>query len=287
VGVSSLARSSPQESALTRREGHRPHVGRHIETPIVITLRFRRFDVVPSKRRLLCDGLPIDIGGRAFDLLLILLQSRGELVTKEKIVSYVWPSTVVDESNLRFQMASLRKALGEDRDVIKTIPGRGYLIATDEPLAEAVKPGSPADAHVHPCLGIAKACDPQKIPLVVVIDDDEATREALHGLLTAVGWRVETFASVQSFVGRSSPSLPDCLVLDVWMPGRSGLDFQSELVSMGQAVPVIFISGQADIPMSVRAMKAGAIEFLTKPVHHEELLAAISTAVAASLQIDE
>ena len=94
---------------------------------------------------------------------------------------------------------------------------------------------------------------------------------------------MEIFASVQSFINRSSINTPDCLVLDVWMPGRSGLDFQSELVSVGHAVPVIFISGQADIPMSVRAMKAGAIEFLTKPVRHEELLAAISLAVGSSI----
>ena len=280
MSVSSTAGSFLQDAALIRREGHRPHIVRNADTPIVATLRFRRFDVMPSERRLLCDGLPVDIGGRAFDLLLILLQSRGELVTKERIVSYVWPSTVVDESNLRFQMASLRKVLGEDRDVIKTIPGRGYLFAMEELSAVIAKQDLPLDPNDHHRMPRTQAGDPSRIPLVVVIDDDEATREALHGLLKSVGWRVETFSSVQSFVARSPGCPPDCLVLDVWMPGRSGLDFQSELVSVGQTVPVIFISGQADIPMSVRAMKAGALEFLTKPVRHEELLAAISSAIA-------
>ncbi len=197
-------------------------------------------------------------------------------------MSYVWPSTVVDESNLRFQMASLRKILGEDRDVIKTIPRRGYLFTLEDVSEGLAKQVSPAYPIVHHRVPSAPEGQSHGIPLVVVIDDDESTREALNGLLKSVGWQVETFPSVQAFVGRSSGSTPDCLVLDVWMPGRSGLDFQSELVSVGQTVPVIFISGQADIPMSVRAMKAGALEFLTKPVRHEELLAAISLAVAKS-----
>jgi DNA-binding response OmpR family regulator len=239
------------------------------------TVQFRRFHVVPSERRLLCDGRAVEIGGRAFDLLLILLNSRGILVTKDEIVSYVWPSTVVDESNLRFQMASLRKALGEDRDVIKTIPRRGYLFASEAERA-------PSERRVQPDAGFDGRVDSSaEKPLIAVIDDDEATREALHGLLRSVGWRVETFASVHAFLNTVPRCTPQCLILDVWMPGRSGLDFQADLASVGLDVPVIFISGQADVPMSVRAMKAGAVEFLTKPVRHEELLAAISLAVGS------
>jgi DNA-binding response OmpR family regulator len=239
---------------------------------------------MPGARLLLRDGHPVEIGGRAFDLLLRLLRSRGTLVTKEEIVSYVWPCTVVDESNLRFQMASLRKALGGDRDVIKTIPGRGYLFITDsvsDPTGARTSSSAPG-AVLDLATRWTKADHP---PLIVVIDDDEATRQALHGLLRSVGWRVETFASVRLFVNRASRCIPQCLVLDVWMPGGSGLDFHSELVAVGQTTPVIFISGQADVPMSVRAMKAGAMEFLTKPIRHEELLAAISSAVGAGAAI--
>src|SRR5947209_1817974 len=93
-------------------------------SPAAADLRFRNFQVLPGERLLVRDGLPIDLGSRAFDLLLILLQSRGTVVSKNEIVQHVWPSTLVDESNLRFQMACLRRALGEDRDVIKTVQGR-------------------------------------------------------------------------------------------------------------------------------------------------------------------
>jgi FixJ family two-component response regulator len=118
-------------------------------------------------------------------------------------------------------------------------------------------------------------------PLIAVIDDDRATREALGGLMRSVGLRVELFESVQSFLGRRRSTQPECLVLDVMMPGRSGLDFIDDLATQNSRLPVIFISGEADIRMSVRAMKAGAIEFLTKPVHHQELLDAIKSAIEA------
>jgi FixJ family two-component response regulator len=116
-------------------------------------------------------------------------------------------------------------------------------------------------------------------PTVVVIDDDGSIREALEGLLRSVGLRVELFASVQEFLGSPRPSRPACLVLDVRLPGRSGLDFHDDLVRENFPLPVVFISGHADVPMSVRAMKAGAVEFLTKPVRHQDLLDAIQLAI--------
>jgi FixJ family two-component response regulator len=116
-------------------------------------------------------------------------------------------------------------------------------------------------------------------PTVVVIDDDQEIREALQGLLRSVGLRVELFASVQEFVGSGRRDLPGCLVLDVRLPGRGGLDFHDDLVRANVHMPVIFISGHADVPMAVRAMKTGAIEFLTKPVRHQDLLDAIQRAV--------
>ncbi len=114
---------------------------------------------------------------------------------------------------------------------------------------------------------------------VVVIDDDEEVRKALQGLLRSVGWRAELFASVQEFLASARPEPPGCLVLDVRLPGRSGLDFHDDLVQANIRMPVIFISGHADVAMSVRAMKAGAVEFLTKPVRHQDLLDAVQRAV--------
>jgi len=115
---------------------------------------------------------------------------------------------------------------------------------------------------------------------VAVIDDDPDIREALGGLLRSVGLGVELFASVHEFLAAARPNRPECLVLDVRLPGRSGLDLQDELAKANVHLPVIFISGHADVAMSVRAMKAGAIEFLTKPVRDQDLLDAIQLALA-------
>jgi len=121
--------------------------------------------------------------------------------------------------------------------------------------------------------------DDEARPIVVVIDDDLEIREALQGLLRSIGLRVELFGSAQEFLDRARADVPGCLVLDVRLPGRSGLDFHEDLVKANIHLPVIFISGHADVPMSVRAMKAGAVEFLTKPVRHQDLLEAIQRAI--------
>jgi FixJ family two-component response regulator len=116
-------------------------------------------------------------------------------------------------------------------------------------------------------------------PTVIIIDDDKDIRDALEGLLKSVGLRTKLFASVQDFLDSDLPSGLRCLVLDIRLPGRSGLDFYDSLVAENVFLPVVFISGHADIPMSVRAMKAGAVEFLTKPVRHQDLLDAIHLAI--------
>jgi FixJ family two-component response regulator len=114
---------------------------------------------------------------------------------------------------------------------------------------------------------------------VFIVDDDPSIRVALENLVSSIGQQVETYAAAQDFL-RDCPRDPaGCLVLDVQMPGLSGLDLQSELRHAGIHLPVIFITGRADIPTSVRAMKAGAVEFLTKPVSDSELLAAIDQAL--------
>lgn len=110
---------------------------------------------------------------------------------------------------------------------------------------------------------------------VFVVDDDAAVRESMSELFASVGLPVETFASTAEFLKKKQSDGPHCLVLDVRLPGLSGLDLQADLVKAGAQLPIIFVTGHGDIPMSVRAMKAGAIEFLTKPFRDQELLDAV------------
>ena len=119
----------------------------------------------------------------------------------------------------------------------------------------------------------------QEQPVVYVVDDDAGVRQALDSLIRSVGFNVQTFESAQDFLNGKRTSVPGCLVLDVRMPGLSGLDLQRDLVEADIHLPVIFVTGHADIPMSVRAMKAGAAEFLTKPVRDQDLLDAIQQAI--------
>ena len=116
-------------------------------------------------------------------------------------------------------------------------------------------------------------------PVVFVVDDDARMRESLRRLITSVGFRVEVFASARAFLEAPRPEAPGCLVLDVRLPGLSGLDLQRELVETDAELPIVFVTGHGDIPMSVRAMKAGAIEFLTKPFREQELLDAIRSGI--------
>jgi len=118
-------------------------------------------------------------------------------------------------------------------------------------------------------------------PVVFVIDDDRMIRDGLQSLIKSVGLRVETFASAPEFLAAKRPDGPSCLVLDVRMPGLSGLELQLKLSEDSTRIPIIFITGHGDIPMSVRAMKEGAQEFLTKPVRGQDLLDAIQKAIAS------
>src|SRR6476620_11743425 len=117
--------------------------------------------------------------------------------------------------------------------------------------------------------------------VVYVIDDDASVRDSLKSLLGSVGWHVELFESADDFLQSQRPDLACCLVLDVRLPGLGGLEFQSELAKAGTDVPIIFITGHGDIPMTVQAMKAGAVEFLTKPCRDQELLDAVRSAIDA------
>jgi FixJ family two-component response regulator len=118
-----------------------------------------------------------------------------------------------------------------------------------------------------------------EVPIVFVVDDDRSVRESLRRLFTSVGMTVEVFPTAQAFLSAPRADAPGCLVLDVRLPGLSGLDLQRELADMNATLPIIFLTGHGDIPMSVRAMKAGAIEFLTKPFREQDLLDAIRQAI--------
>src|SRR5664279_157193 len=119
-------------------------------------------------------------------------------------------------------------------------------------------------------------------PVIFVVDDDASVREALDSLIRSIGLNVQVFGTTEEFLQAKRPDVPGCLVLDIRLPGLSGLDFQREMAKSNIHIPVIFITGHGDVPMSVRAMKAGAIEFLAKPFRDQDLLDAIH----AGIEID-
>lgn len=115
--------------------------------------------------------------------------------------------------------------------------------------------------------------------VIAIVDDDPSVREGLDSLIRSVGWRVETFASAQEFLARPGVEAPSCLVLDLQLPGLSGLDLQKWMAEAGLEIPIVFLTGHGNIPTSVQAMKAGAVEFLTKPFDEQDLLHAIQEAI--------
>jgi FixJ family two-component response regulator len=121
-------------------------------------------------------------------------------------------------------------------------------------------------------------------PTVFVVDDDASIREALSSLVRSIGLSVETFSSAREFLQHKRAEAPSCLVLDVRLPGMSGIEAQRELAVADNQIPIIFITGHGDIPMSVRAMKAGAVEFLTKPFRDQDLLDAVQQAIEQDVE---
>jgi DNA-binding winged helix-turn-helix (wHTH) protein len=178
-----------------------PQVGAQ---PVVLTgmIRFRDFEVWPGDRLLLRRRQPVCIGSRAFDLLVVLLRSRGEIVSKEAIFEYVWPSTTVEESNLRFQVASLRKALGVDRELIKSIPGRGYLFAADQDAEQEFEACSTASGRMllHNVLRHAGS-GPAMIEPRGAVGTGATGDEALEMLLRSAGKLVAAYGSIDAILG--------------------------------------------------------------------------------------
>jgi FixJ family two-component response regulator len=131
----------------------------------------------------------------------------------------------------------------------------------------------------------SKSANPSTEPFVAVVDDDQSVRDALDSLFRSVGLATRLFASADALLKDKLPDAPGCLVLDVRLPGISGLDFQERLSAQGVTLPTIFMTGHGDIPMTVRAMKAGATDFLQKPFRDQEMLDAVNNALARSRQI--
>jgi FixJ family two-component response regulator len=125
---------------------------------------------------------------------------------------------------------------------------------------------------------------PEQQPVVLVVDDDPSVRAALTRLFRTVGLQTEVFGSTAELLQSNLPDVPSCLVLDVRLPGQSGLDFQAELIKANIHIPIIFMTGHGDIPMSVRAMKEGAVDFLAKPFRDQDMLDAVTTAVGRDRQ---
>jgi len=119
-------------------------------------------------------------------------------------------------------------------------------------------------------------------PIVFIVDDDISVRESLESLVFYSGWQSQAFASAREFLARPRPRVPSCLILDIGLPDLNGLELQERIGADQSDMPIIFITGQGDVPTTVKAMKAGAIEFLTKPLHNAELLSAIGSALARS-----
>jgi FixJ family two-component response regulator len=121
--------------------------------------------------------------------------------------------------------------------------------------------------------------------IIAIVDDDASVREGLQSLIRSAGWRVDTFVSAQDFLGRLGAQAPSCVILDLQLPGLSGLDLQQRMAEAGLEIPIVFLTGHGDIPASVQAMKAGAVEFLTKPLDEEKLLQALQEAIERDRRI--
>jgi DNA-binding response OmpR family regulator len=243
-----------------------------------VVFRFGGFVVAPTARYLSLHEKRVVVGSRAFDLLLVLMASRGTVLSKRELMERVWPDTIVEENCLRVHIAALRKALGDYAGAIRTIPGRGYVwtaMIEVTTLDDAGAVSGPCGARP---LELSRKT-PTVQPWAAVIDDDPGVREAVCSLIESVGMAAKPFATIGDFLEHSESTEPACFVLDVRLPGRSGLDFLDDLMAQQVKIPAICISGYADVPMSVRAMKAGAREFLLKPIRHQDLIEAIQRVV--------
>lgn len=235
-------------------------------------IRLGQATISLERREAFLDGRPLRVGGRAFEILSVLMQADGRIVSKDELITQVWPDTVVEENNLQVQISSLRKLLGE-KELIQTVPRRGYrLLKEREPPLPPFHPAPSTPLSTEDQATI----DPDTVP-VFIVDDEASVRTALSRLLRAEGIAHRVFASAEELLGADLDIGPACLLLDVSLPETTGLELQSALGQRGHPWPIVFMTGFGTIPMSVQAMKAGAVEFLTKPFNDDQLLGILRT----------
>lgn len=232
-----------------------------------------------ERREAYVQGRPVNVGGRAFDVLTTLIRAGGRIVSKDELIESVWPDTVVEENNLQVHISALRKVIG-NREWIQTVHRRGYRLLDPESRMPTSMDAY-STLHREPN---SDAVDDmtRSSTFVYVIDDDYMVRTALGRLLDAEGIRYMVFKSAEDFLDASLPDAPACLLLDVELPLATGLDLQAELNTRGQPWPIIFMTGHGTIPMTVQAMRAGAVEFLTKPFEEDDLLKALNLVLEAA-----
>lgn len=235
-------------------------------------IRLGQATISLERREAFLDGRPLRVGGRAFEILSVLLQADGRIVSKDELITQVWPDTVVEENNLQVQISSLRKLLGE-KEFIQTVPRRGYRLLKEResplPLFHPVSPDTYASED-------QETIDPDSVP-VYIVDDEASVRTALSRLLRAECIAHRMFSSAEELLNVDLDIGPACLLLDISLPEATGLELQSALGQRGHPWPVIFMTGFGTIPMSVQAMKAGAVEFMTKPFNDEQLIGTLRT----------
>ncbi len=261
-------------------------------------MRIGNVTISLARREIHQGAVLIKVGSRAFDILEVLLAANGQLVSKDELLARVWPGSVVEENNLQVHISALRKALGEARERIRTVPGRGYRLVLD--LAPDAQPPVATGRDtlliallerlgLHDMLDTPGTTAPEQPPVqahgepvVYVVDDEASVRDALSRLLRSADIAVRTFASADAFLASDFEQRLACLVLDVNLQAGTGFDLQAHLRRRGSTLPIIFMTGYGTIPMSVKAIKAGAQEFLTKPFDESELLNAIDRALATA-----
>lgn len=235
-------------------------------------IRLGQATISLERREAFLDGRPLRVGGRAFEVLSVLMQADGRIVSKDELINQVWPDIVVEENNLQVQISALRKLLGA-KEIIQTVARRGYRLLKDR------EPKPPAFSTVAPPVPLAQqrpSVDAQSVP-VFIVDDEACVRTALSRLLRAEGIEHRIFDSAEALLEEPLQNGPACLLLDVSLPETTGLQLQATLTERGHPWPVVFMTGHGTIPMSVQAMKAGAVEFLTKPFNDDELLDILRT----------
>lgn len=244
-------------------------------------IRLGQATISLERREAFLDGRPLRVGGRAFEILSVLMQADGRIVSKNELINQVWPDIVVEEQSAGADFLAAQTARGKRNHPDGS--RRGYRLLKDhEPklpvftaLASApiVAQPPPVEAHSVP---------------VFIVDDEACVRTALSRLLRAEGIEHRIFQSAEELLEANLDNGPACLLLDVSLPDTTGLQLQAALNECGHPWPVIFMTGHGTIPMSVQAMKAGAVEFLTKPFNDDELLGVLrSTRQHAATAFDQ